>query len=66
MTFAQRVKVAAIITPALMLTFFGLFVCSPLPKSVNLYLGFALNLLAAYSCAHCIVIAACMWRDANK
>ena len=65
MTFMQRLKVAALITPALAMTFFGLFACSPLFKAVNLYLGFGLSLLAAYSSAHCIVIACCMWRDSN-
>lgn len=66
MTFKQRVWMAGMIAPALLLVFFGLFACSPLFKVINLYLGFGISLLGAYSSAHCIVIACCIWRDSNR
>ena len=66
MTLTQRIWMAGMITPTLTLTFFGLFACSPLLKALNLYTGFGLSLLGAYSCSHLIVIACCIWRDSNK
>lgn len=66
MTLIQRIYMAAMITPALALTYFGLFACSPWKQMISPVAGFGLALLGAYSCSHLIVIACCIWRDSNK
>ncbi len=66
MTLVQRICISGLLTPPLLLVFFGIFIGSPLLPALGPELGLGLSLVSAFFSGHCIVLAASLWRQLSK